>query len=126
MVERRHPTEHHYSNSNAVTHRAHGTNVSVWLLPAEFEALEALARKQNLSKAAILRKLISAYIGWSRREQMLSGELKQTAKKIEEVAKESSCYSVIHSIIQNAVDHILAVARTIELREKLEEKDGDT
>ena len=113
MVERHAPV---------VTHRGYGTNVSTWLLPDEYKTFEALARKQHLSKSALLRKLIHAYIGWSRREQMLSDELKQAAHRIEEVSKESSCYSVIHPIVQNAVDHILAVARTIELRIKLEEK----
>jgi hypothetical protein len=48
----------------------------------------------------------------------LPTELRQAAKSIEEAAKASPCYSVIHSIVQNTVDHILAKARTIELRER--------
>ena len=50
----------------------------------------------------------------------LPTELKQVAKNLECVAKASNCYSVIHPIVQNAIDHIIAVARTIELRDKNE------
>lgn len=56
----------------------------------------------------------------SQEQSKVSNELKQAAKKIEDAARECYCYSMIHTIVQNACDHILAVARTIELRDKLE------
>lgn len=60
-----------------------------------------------------------------KKQNSLPKELRQAAKDLENTAKKSYCYSVVHTIVQNACDHICAVARTIELRDQLEAKDGE-
>ena len=62
----------------------------------------------------------------SQEKSKLPIELRQVARDLENTARASYCYSNIHSIVQNAIDHICAVARTIELREELEAKDVGT
>ena len=48
----------------------------------------------------------------------LSQELRQLAVDLEAVAKDSPCYSNVHSIIQSTNSHITAMARAIELRDR--------
>jgi hypothetical protein len=48
----------------------------------------------------------------------LPAEMRQLVRDLEEVAKNSPCYSAVYQVIQNMSDHILAIARTIELRER--------
>jgi hypothetical protein len=50
----------------------------------------------------------------------LPEEIRQLARDIESLAKAAPCYSTVWSIIQNNNDHILALARNIELRDSLE------
>jgi predicted DNA-binding ribbon-helix-helix protein len=50
--------QNHYSRSHAVTSRVNGTNISIMLTSSEYEVLDAIARKENLSRAAIVRNLV--------------------------------------------------------------------
>ena len=53
------PDYQSYSKSLAVTNRtAYGTNVCTMLSAPEYEAFDAIARKLNMSKAAVLRSWI--------------------------------------------------------------------
>jgi hypothetical protein len=47
-----------YNKSHAVTSRENGTNISIMLTSSEYKALDAIARKENLSRAAIVRNLV--------------------------------------------------------------------
>lgn len=42
-------------------------------------------------------------------------DLRDLARQIEKVAQEHFCYGQVNTIIQNAVDHICAIARVEEL-----------
>lgn len=47
-----------------------------------------------------------------------SRDLRDLMRQIEKVSKNHRAYSMVYSVIQNCCDHIAAIARTIELREK--------
>lgn len=53
------PTAPYYAGCAAVTDRHSGSvNVSIGLKPDEFQALDAIARARNLSRAGVVRELI--------------------------------------------------------------------
>ena len=47
-----------YGNGAAVTDRGINRNVTIWLTPDEYRALDAIAKARDLSKTAVVRRLI--------------------------------------------------------------------
>jgi acetate kinase len=45
-----------------------------------------------------------------------SKDLRDLADKIENLTRAHPAYQMAHRIVDNAVDHLIAIARTIELR----------
>jgi len=50
--------EQPYGRSVTATDRTRGCTVSIWLTPDEYRQLDAIAKGRNLSKAAVVRRLI--------------------------------------------------------------------
>lgn len=55
-------TAQHYGRGKTVVDRQLGTNVTVWLTPDECRMLDAIARKRDLSRTAVVRELIHAML----------------------------------------------------------------
>lgn len=62
------PGAQRYARTHAVTDRSHSSNVTVWLKPDEFQALDAIARGRDMSRTAVVRELVLCCIAAQHRE----------------------------------------------------------
>lgn len=51
-----------YDNGNVVTERRNGSSVTAWLTADEFRQLDAIAKARDLSKTAVVRRLILEHL----------------------------------------------------------------